>query len=154
MIPISKQARAILTGLVETFDAIDRVNGLEQRESQLQASIADLTKTVEAQRAELSKEANATAMARAEALAILEQAKTDGETIKRRMAAEGEDILAAAKDAAAKAKAKENASEAAERKAKAGLAEAEKLLADMAPKLAEAQAVIARADRITAAAKA
>lgn len=150
MIPVSKQARAILTGLVETFDAIDRVNGLEQREAQLRATIADLEKASAAAFDKLSKCAAETAAVQNEALAIVEQAKADGETIKRRLAAEGEDILAAAKDAAAKAKAKENASEAAERKAKAGLADAEKKLAELEPKIAKAQEIIAEADAISA----
>lgn len=142
MIPVSKQARAILTGLVETFDAIDRVNGLEQREAQLRATIADLEKASAAAFDKLSKCAAETAAAQNEAMTIVEQAKADGDTIKRRLAAEGEDILAAAKDAAAKAKAKENASEAAERKAKAGLAEAEAKIAERSKALADIEAKI------------
>lgn len=136
-IPISKQARAILTGLVETFDAIDRVNGLEQREAQLQASVAELTASTDAQRAELAKEANNTALARSEALAIVEQAKVDAETIKAKADAEARQIREAALEVAKAAKAKENASEAAERKAKAGLKEAEEKTEAAAKSLAE-----------------
>jgi chromosome segregation ATPase len=91
-IPISKQARSILTGLVETFDAIDRVNGLEQVESDLRAKIERAKIEAESISKQSHQELDSAKAARAEA----EQIKADGNKAAR------DAMIAAQKDAAAK----------------------------------------------------
>jgi chromosome segregation ATPase len=123
MITMNKQARSILKGLLDTFDAIDQVNGLEQREAQLNASIATLTAQEDAETKRIAERREEAQRLLDDAAAELAQAKAKAEQIVAQADANAQKITDAAQAAAAKAKASENASEAAERRAKKNLAE-------------------------------
>lgn len=147
-IPISKQARAILTGLVETFDAIDRVNGLEQREAQLQASVAKLNAAEAEVLAKIGDTVKGMDASRAEALAIVEQAKADAETIKAKADADAQEIMRAAEEMERREQDQADIERIKAKEALAALAAASAELEALAPKVIEAQAIIAKAERI------
>lgn len=156
-IPINKQARAILTGLVETFESIDRVNGLEQAESELRVKIEQNRKEADAILAHAAAQARQD-MAKAgefrhAAMDELGKAKAEADRILADAKAQAERELAAARG---ELLAQQTTAQDAEERAKAAAAELKQTqdtLSHLNAQVADATAIIAKAERIKKAAE-
>jgi hypothetical protein len=150
-IDIPKKVRdfaGMAEALAELVEIADKHNALVQFEAEHATRIAALTEQIAAKQQAVRFAEAQEDEARRQALAIMEQAKIDGQTIIDKAAAEADLIRKAADEAVEAAKAKERKAEADERKAKDNLASLAEQTNLLVAQVAEARAIIAKAEAI------
>jgi chromosome segregation ATPase len=148
---------SLINDLAALGDRLVALRDLDAQERELlfrvnaaKGAVAKDEQTHERLLTELPRAQAAVDAARAEAAAIVAQARADGETIRTRLANEGEDILAAAQAAVAKFNKQADALKAELTTLRAELAATVEQLKAQAPEVAAAKAVIAKAAEIKA----
>lgn len=151
MSAVPKNLRAfagMLESINEAITVLDKVESMEQLENEHRARVERLQAEANAAAGTAVIAKDTLAAAQREAIATIEQAKVDAETIRAKADADARQIRETALDVAKAAKAKENASEAAERKAWESIKAFRAELETLAPLVVEAQATIAKAEAI------